>query len=279
MTSIGLVSDTHLPERCRELPAALFEVLADVDLILHAGDVGEPSVLDNLTGLAPVIAVRGNDDSEWSYRSLPYTVVVACAGTRILLWHSHYEDRREEVESRQGDDFGPKLARISRKAHEAGAGVAVFGHWHVPLVREVGGITLINPGAVASGNVITRQLRQTVARLEVNDGGMPTVRHYDLAEPDRAFDPAIEWEAGFKAALDRYSSSILSVELLDRLPSILSRISDEEQVRLRPIVLRLARRCWEGELNHIDSELLRGELARQPTLSSVEKERYNDLLA
>src|SRR5438477_1199118 len=72
---LGLVSDTHMPERCRALPPALFEVLLGVDLLLHAGDVGELAVLDRLSATAPVIAVHGNDDTEEAQRELPYQLI------------------------------------------------------------------------------------------------------------------------------------------------------------------------------------------------------------
>jgi hypothetical protein len=55
---LGLISDTHMPERWPELPGAIFDVFAGVDLILHAGDVGELWVLDRLSAIAPVLAVR-----------------------------------------------------------------------------------------------------------------------------------------------------------------------------------------------------------------------------
>jgi putative phosphoesterase len=60
---IGIISDTHMPERCAALPPALFETLRGVDLLLHAGDVGELWVLDRLSALAPVVAVHGNDET------------------------------------------------------------------------------------------------------------------------------------------------------------------------------------------------------------------------
>jgi hypothetical protein len=53
----GLISDTHMPERCAAFPASLFDVFRDVDLILHAGDLGELWVLERLSGIAPVVAV------------------------------------------------------------------------------------------------------------------------------------------------------------------------------------------------------------------------------
>jgi hypothetical protein len=68
---IGLISDTHMPARCADLPAAVFDVLRSVDVVLHAGDVGELWVLDQLSAIAPVIAVHGNDETAEAQRELP----------------------------------------------------------------------------------------------------------------------------------------------------------------------------------------------------------------
>ena len=97
---VGLISDTHLPQRCLALPAAVFTVFRGVDVILHTGDVGELRVLDELSRLAPVVAVHGNDETRAAQRELPYQQVVAVAGQRILLWHSHFPDRVDEMLSR-----------------------------------------------------------------------------------------------------------------------------------------------------------------------------------
>ena len=82
---IGLISDTHMPERCAALPTAVFSTLANVDLLLHAGDVGELWVLDQLSAIAPVIAVHGNDDTAAAQRELPFQQIITAAGRRILL--------------------------------------------------------------------------------------------------------------------------------------------------------------------------------------------------
>src|SRR5262245_5485989 len=108
---IGLVSDTHMPDRCAALPAALLDVLKGVDLLLHAGDVGELWVLDRLAAIAPVIAVHANDDTADAQRELPYQQVLAVAGQRIVLTHAHYPDRAQELESRRDDAWAPKLER------------------------------------------------------------------------------------------------------------------------------------------------------------------------
>ena len=276
--SFGLLSDTHMPMRLSALPAALFEALDGIDMLLHAGDVGELSVLDELSSLAPVVAVHGNDDSKDSQASLPYSTLVTAAGTRILLWHSHHQSRQHEFADRVIDAFMPKLERISQRAREAGARVAVFGHWHIPLVRTVDGVLLINPGAVASGNSISRQLRQTVARLDVGDDGTVSARHIDLSDPHGAYDATVRWDAGFKATLSRYSDTILAPELVSALPQILAQISDEDQAVLSSLALTLAHQCWNGEIEFIDAEMLLDALYREPAMSAADKERFSKLL-
>jgi putative phosphoesterase len=107
-TRIGLISDTHMPQRRRVLPPAVFDLFNGADLILHAGDVGELWVLDQLSEIAPVIAVHGNDDTADAQRELPYQQVVAVGGLRILLWHSHYPDWDEEMASRKANNVKPE---------------------------------------------------------------------------------------------------------------------------------------------------------------------------
>jgi len=249
---IGLVSDTHIPQRCKVLPRAVFDALEGVDLILHAGDVGDLAVLDSLGELAPVVAVHGNDESVEAKRELPARVVISVRGTRILLWHGHHEDRARELASRAGDEFVPKLAELASHAHVAGASVAVFGHWHIPLARLVDGVLLVNPGAIASGNEVTRQLRQTVAVLTIRCGLQPQVFHRDLAAPDEQYDPQIDWESGFKRTLDRFSCSILEPDLASRFVLVRDQLSSQEREWLRTLILPLAHACWQGDLAAID---------------------------
>src|SRR5262249_27446015 len=155
--------DTHVPERCRTLPPAVFAALRGVDLVLHAGDVGELWVLDRLSALAPVVAVHGNDETAEARRELPYQQVIAVAGQRLLLSHAHYPDREEERASRRNDAWEPVLERRAAMGRRADARIMVFGHTHVPMACAQDGVLLVNPGAIASGNAITRQRVQTVA--------------------------------------------------------------------------------------------------------------------
>ena len=168
---IGLISDTHCPERCPCYPASPGSAFRDVDIILHAGDVGKLWVLDALSELAPVVAVHGNDDTTEAQRELPFEQIIAVSGKRILLWHGHRENPEEEQLSRQIDDWGPKLTSRARVALDADADFLVHGHTHIPMVWKGRGITLINPGAIGSGSTILRQTIQTVALLEFFAGG------------------------------------------------------------------------------------------------------------
>ena len=177
---IGLISDTHMPQRCTALPASVFDVLQDVDVILHAGDVGKLWVLERLSNIAPVIAVHGNDDTKEAQRELPYQQLVSVAGQRILLWHSHYPDTTEEQASR-GGEWKPKLIRQAERGKRVGAKIVVFGHAHIPLTYQYGDMLLINPGALASGGLFTRQEIQTVALLFISEDGTSFVTHVDLA--------------------------------------------------------------------------------------------------
>ncbi|MCA1670616.1 MAG: metallophosphatase family protein [Thermomicrobia bacterium] len=205
---IGLISDTHMPARCAELPAAVFAVLRGVDLLLHAGDVGELWVLDRLSAIAPVIAVHGNDETADAQRALPFQQLVVVGGMRMLLTHGHYPDRAAEMEARKSDDWTPKLARRATMGQQAGARVVVFGHTHIPMIVAREGILLVNPGAIAAPNPTTQQRIQTVAIIFIRDDGALFVTHVNLAHPDQPFAPRIDWQAGFRAAHARFTAPI-----------------------------------------------------------------------
>src|SRR3972149_11115317 len=84
---IGLISDTHVPEVEKEMPARILEVFAGVDLILHAGDIYTPSVLDVLERLAPVLAALGDDDYASGDRRVKERHVLELAGQTLWLIH------------------------------------------------------------------------------------------------------------------------------------------------------------------------------------------------
>jgi putative phosphoesterase len=256
----GLVSDTHVPDRCARLPVALGDVLSGVDLILHAGDVGELRVLDELSAIAPVVAVHGNDDTAAAQRELPYQQVIAVAGERILLCHTHHPDRAQELAERRDDVWGPKLDRRAAMGRRAGAGVVVWGHAHVPLACRHDGVLLINPGAIASGNYVTRQAVRTVAFLFLRDDGEAIPVHVDLASPAVPFAPGVDLAAGFRAAAAQVSASILAPDLAAAWPALRSRLGEPVPEAFLTFFRRLAMPCWEGERPPLTSAELREAL-------------------
>ena len=119
---IGIISDTHGLVR----PQAL-EALKDVDMILHAGDIGSQDVLDTLNEIAPTVAVRGNNDkADWA-RSLPDWEVVEVGGVSIYMLHD--------------------VKAIDISPSGAGFQVVVSGHSHRPAVAEQRGVLYVNPGS------------------------------------------------------------------------------------------------------------------------------------
>jgi putative phosphoesterase len=246
----GLVSDTHLPERLDRLPEVLFDVLAGVDVVLHAGDVGVLRVLDDLSAIAPTVAVHGNDDTAAAQRELPYQQVISLAGQRIVVSHTHHPDRAEEMAARRDDAWGPKLSRRAAFGRRAEARIVVWGHAHIPLAAWHEGVYLVNPGALASPSYVTRQTRRTVALLFVRRDGMPFARHVDLAAPEGVYDPAIDLAAGFRAALEGVCESLLAPDLDAAWKAHWPRAQALDPAARAPLLqalLRAARPCWRGE--------------------------------
>jgi putative phosphoesterase len=150
---LAVISDTHLPRRSRALPDACLEQLRRADAILHAGDLMELSVLEELQALGPPVhAVRGNVDSAELQARLPLTRVVEVDGARIAMVH----------------DAGPRegrLGRLRRRFPDVHA--VVFGHSHIPLHEERDGFVIFNPGSPTERR---RSPRHTMGIATV-DGG------------------------------------------------------------------------------------------------------------
>lgn len=133
---IGVVSDTHIPSRMRQLPPVLFNLLDGVDLILHAGDVVEARVLTELSAIAPVEAVAGNMDPFELQDKLKQQKILALAGFRIGIIHGHGGSNRLKTPQRALDAFV-----------EDAVDCVVFGHSHQPYLARINGILLFNPGS------------------------------------------------------------------------------------------------------------------------------------
>src|SRR5687767_12455936 len=142
---IGLISDTH-----GLLRSEVFEALAGVDLILHAGDVGGHSILVELAAIAPVRAVYGNTDTPGD-PSLAASVNLDVEGVSIHVSHGH----------ELGSPTPEKL--LSRYD----ADVLVFGHTHKPLIERSGTRLVVNPGAAGPKRF---NLKPSVAKMRVEQG-------------------------------------------------------------------------------------------------------------
>lgn len=127
---LGAVSDTHLMGR--PVPPRVLRALAGVDMILHAGDILEEAVLEELESIAPTLAVAGNMDGGRLREILPEKRVIEVAGYRIGLIHGWGAP----------DDMTGRLRREFE-----GVDIVVFGHTHEACNREEKGIHFFNPGS------------------------------------------------------------------------------------------------------------------------------------
>ena len=277
--TLGIVSDTHMGQRLAQLPDVLFELLDGVDLILHAGDVGSVSVLDELSAIAPVIAVQGNDDSGAAKEHLPLQQVVGVQGERVLLWHSHFVDPELERASRVGDTLPPKLERTIDRARQCGASLAVFGHWHIPLVWDAGDVLVLNPGALASANDVTRQHVRTIAIAWLLDGGRWLVAHISLENPESVFEPAIDWSMGFNAAWSRFSSTILDSQMRVQMPLFKAALPQETIEKISVAISAAAKRVWAGEAPQLTWRDIAREAFAAQILSPSEESMLRELMA
>ena len=147
---VVVIADTHIPRRARSLPEELIPYLERADLILHAGDLIEPSLLQELAIYAPVRAVKGNVDPSDS--NLPETLEFDFGGARMAMIHDsgRKEGRRRRLKKRFPD-----------------ARVVVFGHSHVPFLEDEDGFLLLTPGSPTDKRW---QPRHTFALLRVEEG-------------------------------------------------------------------------------------------------------------
>ena len=150
---IAVVSDTHLPRGARWLPDGCVERIRAADLLIHAGDLSTPEVLEELEALGPpVAAVHGNVDSAELRRRLPEARVVEAEGARIAVLH----------------DAGPARGRLERmRLRFPDADAVVFGHSHIPLHEERDGFQIFNPGSPTDRR---RQPRHTMGLARAAGG-------------------------------------------------------------------------------------------------------------
>ena len=148
MATLGIITDTHIPQRLTSLPPRVGEVLRGVDRILHAGDINSRRVLDQLAEIAPVEAVAGNADL--FKHGLPLTRVIEVEGKRIGVVHGHGGWSRY-LRSKVRDRFGYDEELYLKIVHGSFGPVdaIVFGHTHRFYHAQRSGILMFNPGPIA----------------------------------------------------------------------------------------------------------------------------------
>jgi putative phosphoesterase len=130
---IGLISDTHVPKKAMCVPKKVFEVFADVDFIIHAGDLVELAVIDELEQAAPVLAVHGNMDDLEVINALP-----TLNSLKIFNW------KIGVIHDADGVYGQGKMQKI---AEENGFNVLVYGHTHAAKIKWEEKTLYINPGS------------------------------------------------------------------------------------------------------------------------------------
>ncbi|MBB3256402.1 hypothetical protein F4827_001235 [Paraburkholderia bannensis] len=151
---VALVSDTHNLVR-----PELLAFVQGCDAIIHAGDICDPDVLDQLGRVAPLSAVSGNNDRGAWADALPVQTVVDIGGVAIVVVH--------ELPDLRGDPASQ------------GVGVVVSGHSHKPVQEARNGVLYVNPGSAGPRRF---KLPVTAAMLTIGNGGALQVEHTRLIE-------------------------------------------------------------------------------------------------
>jgi uncharacterized protein len=150
---IGVISDTHGLLR----PEAL-KALQGAEQILHAGDVGDPAILDALRAIAPATAIRGNIDEDGPCGHLPPTELVELSGRSIYMLHD--------------------VKKLDLNPEAAGIAAVISGHSHKPLVEWRRGVLFLNPGGAGPRRF---ELPVTLAWLKIDANAVSAqIVHLDV---------------------------------------------------------------------------------------------------
>jgi putative phosphoesterase len=131
--TVGLIADTHVPARAKCIPKMVFKIFENVDFIVHAGDLVQLDVIDELEQLAPVLAVHGNMDGPEVRGALPKLNSLKIYGWKIGVMHD------------PNTLFG--RGKMREIAKQNGFNVLVYGHTHNANIKWEGTTLYINPGS------------------------------------------------------------------------------------------------------------------------------------
>lgn len=158
---IAILSDTHIPTRLSDIPGKVYEVCGDADLVLHAGDHVQKSVITDLERIAPVKAVQGNMDGP-ELAHLPERLCLELEGFRICMAHG------------SGAPFKLEKRVLSWFSHR-NPDIVVFGHTHSYMEKTIEGTLVLNPGAACATSG-----KRTMIELILIEGEGPKTRRIDF---------------------------------------------------------------------------------------------------
>ena len=189
---VGVLSDTHVYDKTTRLPPSLVELLRGVDIIIHAGDISTPSVLEELEKIAPVYAVLGNKvDDQNNFKSVLHEYIeLNIKGLNIIVTHGS-DSINYNLDSYLGRDLNDRnvmkrtvyvlkkvikklgfkkysnylILRRLKRLYGKRADCIIFGHTHVPFAKEINNILYFNPGDAQ----YTRKKTIHAGLLEVED--------------------------------------------------------------------------------------------------------------
>jgi len=165
---VGLIADTHMPGTIASLWPQVYAGFADVDCILHAGDLHVAAVIDELESIAPTFVCCGNGDLDVRHHRLQDTWLGELAGITVGLIHKFPTPRRADA------------ARLQKKLDQAFVDadpqVVIYGHTHLAELHQVDGRTYINPGSpTLPNNQSTRH--GTIGFMDIGSRGVAVQLH------------------------------------------------------------------------------------------------------
>ncbi|MEK6221361.1 MAG: metallophosphatase family protein [Chloroflexota bacterium] len=171
MVTLGILADTHIPDRARKLHPEIIPLLkkAQPDAIIHAGDISTPKVLRELEAVAPVHAVRGNRDI--FMRHLPLTLNLKFEDIKIGITHGHGNLTRYIKEKFLYLRYGPKMFSYFEDLALSifpNADVVIFGHSHVYAKKHIDGQLLFNPGSATIRNKYVPNATESIALMHID---------------------------------------------------------------------------------------------------------------
>lgn len=132
---IGVISDTHIPDKCEHIPEAVLNAFKRVDMVMHAGDMVDLGAIDELKLVCPkVVAVVGNMDSQATRKKFPVKQIFEISGFKIGLMHGYGAPA----------DLIKVLKDAFKNEHPD---AIIFGHSHKPMNEVIDGILFFNPGS------------------------------------------------------------------------------------------------------------------------------------